>query len=229
MSFDRGIVRLVVPDNSAKPAGDSVERILAAAEDLFAAHGFDAVSVSDIASRASVSKSNVFHHFGSKNELYLAVLNDARQAFFELVDDLHDGHGQLQDRLEKFAGAHLQRMIDLGKISRLVLRDLLENSPARSQQLAEKIFGKNFAMLVETMRDNQKRGEVRSDIDPAMAAIALIAADVFFFQARNVLRHFSDVSFADDSARFSNMLVDILLHGILPRTDDPTTSQDNPI
>ncbi len=210
-------MRLVAQNSSLRPASDSVERILAAAEDLFAEHGYDAVSISDIATRADVCKSNVFHHFTSKDELYLAVLNDARQAFFELIDDLHDSAGTLPERLEKFAGSHLQRLIELGKISRLVLRDLLENSPERSKQLAEKVFDNNFSLLVDTLRTSQQRGEIRADINPAMAAVVLISADVFFFQASNVLRHFPDIDFADDGARYSKMLVDILLYGILPR------------
>ena len=210
-------MRLVAEKSSSRSVNDSVERILAAAEDLFAEHGYDAVSISDIAVRANVCKSNVFHHFSSKDELYLAVLSSARQVFFELIDDLHDSAGTLPERLGKFAELHLQRLIELGKISRLVLRDLLENSPERSKQLAEKVFDKNFPLLVDTLRTSQQRGEIRSDTDPAMAAMVLISADVFFFQASNVLRHFPDIDFADDGARYSKMLVDILLYGILPR------------
>lgn len=208
---------LVAQETASRPVSDGVERILSAAEDLFAEHGYDAVSISDIAARAGVCKSNVFHHFSSKDELYLAVLNDARQAFFELIDNLHDSSGTLPERLGKFAELHLHRILELRKVSRLVLRDLLENSPERGKQLAEKVFDKNFSLLVDTMRNSQQRGEIRTDIDPAMAAIVLISADIFFFQASGVLRHFPDIDFADDSTRYSQMLVDILLHGILPR------------
>ena len=210
-------MRLVAQKSSLKPASDSVERILSAAEDLFAEHGYDAVSISDIAARAGVCKSNVFHHFSSKDELYLAVLSDARQAFFELIDNLHDSAGSLPERLGKFAESHLHRILELRKVSRLVLRDLLESSPERSKQLAENVFDKNFSLLVDTMRNGQQHGEIRADIDPAMAAIVLISADIFFFQASSVLQHFPDIDFANDGTRYSRMLVDILLYGILPR------------
>ena len=56
---------------------DAIERILEAAESLFSERGFDAVSMSDIAAAAGVCKANVFHHFTSKNELYIAVLRNA--------------------------------------------------------------------------------------------------------------------------------------------------------
>lgn len=210
-------MNLVAPKTSLKHGSESAERILAAAEDLFSEHGYDAVSMSDIALRAGVCKSSVFHHFSSKDALYFAVLNDARQAFFELIDKLHDGEGTIAERLSKFAALHLHRIIELGKISRLVLRDLLENSPGHGKQLAENVFNKNFSLLVDTMRVSQQRGEIRPDVDPAMAAIVLISADVFFFQASSALRHLPDIDFANDGTRFSTMLVDILLYGILPR------------
>lgn len=218
-------MRLVAQKSPLKPASDSVERILSAAEDLFAEHGYDAVSISDIAARAGVCKSNVFHHFSSKDELYLAVLSDARQAFFELIDNLHDSAGSLPERLGKFAESHLHRILELRKVSRLVLRDLLESSPERSKQLAEKVLDKNFSLLVDTMRMSQQCGEIRPDVDPAMVAIVLISADIFFFQASSVLRHFPDIDFANDEIRYSRMLVDILLYGILPRI--PTDQHDD--
>ena len=48
------------------------QRIVAAAEDLFAAHGFDAVSVTDIAERAEVGRTTFFRHFGDKQEVVFA-------------------------------------------------------------------------------------------------------------------------------------------------------------
>ncbi|SDU92409.1 DNA-binding transcriptional regulator, AcrR family [Microlunatus sagamiharensis] len=47
-------------------------RIVAAAEELFAARGFAAVSVSDIAERAEVGRTTFFRHFGDKQEVVFA-------------------------------------------------------------------------------------------------------------------------------------------------------------
>ena len=73
----------MVPSSSLAatlPNLDSADRILRAAETLFAKHGFGAVSMSAIARRAGVSKANVFHHFATKQALYLAVLTAACRA-----------------------------------------------------------------------------------------------------------------------------------------------------
>jgi AcrR family transcriptional regulator len=48
------------------------QRIIAAAAELFADHGFDAVSVSDIAERAEVGRTTFFRYFGDKQEVVFA-------------------------------------------------------------------------------------------------------------------------------------------------------------
>jgi AcrR family transcriptional regulator len=49
-------------------------QILAAARQLFEEGGYDAVSMSDVADAAQVTRGLVHHYFGSKRELYLAVV-----------------------------------------------------------------------------------------------------------------------------------------------------------
>lgn len=49
--------------------------LLAAAERLIAERGFDAASLGDIAAAAGVSKGAIYHHFPSKGELLLALLD----------------------------------------------------------------------------------------------------------------------------------------------------------
>lgn len=196
---------------------DAVERILVAAKELFAESGFNAVSVNAIAERAGVSKANVFHHFKSKNTLYLEILKTACNESGSQIDQLGSGSGTLIERLRDFSQSHLANILRDEKISRLIQRDLLENGPQRGKEFAEQVFGQNFASLVKILRTGQKKGELRKGIDPAMLATLLIGADVFFFQSREVLRHFPDVSFTDAPGSYSRMLVDILLHGILPK------------
>ncbi|MEV6165423.1 helix-turn-helix domain-containing protein [Streptomyces sp. NPDC052052] len=48
--------------------------ILGVARRLFGAHSYDTVSISDIAAEAGVARALVSHYFGSKRELYLAVV-----------------------------------------------------------------------------------------------------------------------------------------------------------
>jgi len=207
--------------NLPAPGADAAGRILAAAKDLFADAGFNTVSMNAIAERAGVSKANIFHHFKSKNALYLEVLKTACSESSPHIDRLGNGSGTLVERLRDFSEAHLANILRDEKITRLIQRDLVENGPQRGREFAEQVFGQNFARLVGILRAGQENGELRKGIDPAMLTTLLIGADVFFFQSREVLRHFPDVSFTDTPESYSAMLVDILLRGILPNPDEP--------
>jgi len=52
------------------------EKILIAARKLFVEHGFTGTSVGKIAAEAGINHSLVFHHFGNKQKLWLAVKQD---------------------------------------------------------------------------------------------------------------------------------------------------------
>ncbi len=202
---------------SPPTSGDATERILAAAEKLFAESGFDAVSMNAVAELAGVSKANIFHHFSSKNALYLAAMRNACRRSTPLMDNLEGTSGTFVERLHHFARAHLAHLLENEQTSRLIQREVIENDPQRCQELAEQVFGDNFARLVAIMRSGQQRGELRADVDAGMVATLLIAANMFFFQSREVSRHLPDVThLSDDPAAYSKLLVDILMHGILP-------------
>ena len=205
---------------------DTVERILTAAETLFAEQGFDAVSMNAIAAAAGASKANVFHHFISKNDLYLAVLRNACRDANQHLDDLGNDHQALAARLPQFARAHLENLLGHAQVARLMLRELLSDNPRHGQELAENVFGEKFSRFVAILRAGQQTGELRADIDPAMVATMLLGANLFFFEFRAVLRHFPDVTFTQQPERYSTMLADMLLHGILP--PDTTTTRKHP-
>jgi len=206
--------KLVAPEPA--PRGDTSVRILAAAEKLFAEHGFGAVSISAVAVGAGVSKANVFHHFGSKRALYLAVLRNACRDAAQRLEHLETHRGRFQERFSAYAVDMLDTMLERGQLHRLMQRELLAEDDGRlAKELAERVFGEKFARLVAILRTGQARGELRADFDPAIAAITLIGANVFFLQSRGVLRHLPDAGAAVDPRRYGAALADMLLRGML--------------
>jgi AcrR family transcriptional regulator len=59
-------------DRRARKKAQTREQILRVAQALFAEHGFEAVTISDIATRADVAVQTVFNHFATKEELFFA-------------------------------------------------------------------------------------------------------------------------------------------------------------
>ncbi len=75
------------------------EKLLKTAIDLFAAKGFRGTSIRDIAQAMGMSISNIYHYFGSKEGLLLAILEESSQ---KLVDRLRAITQLDKDPLERF-------------------------------------------------------------------------------------------------------------------------------
>lgn len=199
----------------SSPRMEGAEAILHAAMELFAERGFDSVPVSAIAERAGVSKGNVFHHFGSKDGLYLAVMKQASHNTARLLAEVSKGDGTFADRIRHFARAHLQYLLQHQCVARLILRELAQGDAVRGRAMVEGAFGGNFATLVSIFRSGQLAGHVRAELDPAVMALALLAGNVFFFQSQPLLPHLASVQFAADADYYSNMVLNVFLRGVL--------------
>lgn len=192
------------------PAADTAARILDAAEALFAEAGFAAASMEAIASRAGVSKANLFHHFGSKRGLYLAVVRRACAGLPPLLQAADAGTAPVAERVRTFVAGQLDDLYAHTNVTALVLRELLGDAHGLGQGLAREAFGEHFARLVGILRGAQAQGGLRTGLDPAMLATVLVGANVFLFQTASMLEHFPDVDFAQDRARYVDKLMAVL-------------------
>ena len=77
-------------------SADTKTRILDAAEELFMEHGFEATSLRSLTSSAAVNLAAVNYHYGSKEELFQAVLT-------RRLDPMNKERIELIDRLEREA------------------------------------------------------------------------------------------------------------------------------
>lgn len=189
--------------------------ILKAGVRLFAEQGFDGVSMRGVAQAAGVSKANIYHHFSSKETLYLAILQSSAAETAELVENLAGGTGSFDERLKEFSKAYQHHLFDRHLSSRLLLREALLGDEKKSKKIADQVVGHVFRRMISILRAGQEAGVLREDLDPTLCAFLLFSGNVFFFQAQNILRHFPEAEFAREAACFSDGMVDVLLNGML--------------
>lgn len=120
-----------------RDASRSREAILEAAERLFAERGFDRTSLSEIAATAALSRGTPSYFFGSKEALYIAVLERAfarreeatREAFAPLLDWAHDAAGSsLQKALSSAVNGYLTFLLSQPNFLKLVQREELDGA-----------------------------------------------------------------------------------------------------
>ena len=207
------------PDNKTIYASGE-QAILEAAETLFADKGFDAVSMSAIARLAKTSKPNIYHHFKNKNELYLAVMKSAVQRSSVLLDSLEEAPGTFRQHLSGFSAGQLNNILTHSRSTQLILRETLSGGTQNGQEIAKHVVEDVFSRLVAMVRHGQREKEFRDDIDPALAAFMVVAANMFFFQASPIMKRIPETQFTNDAGTFSNGVMDILFNGVLRDGED---------
>lgn len=207
-------------DLSEAPARASArDQILDCAKRLFAARGFDGVSISDIARESGVSKANIFHHFDSKEGLYLAVIAGVVARIPDDGAAFAAGRKGVVESFQDMVAAELDEAVRDEMGVRVILQEVISDNPHRSRVLAEEVFAESFGRLVGRIRDQQAAGQFREDLDPVLAAAVLKSATAFYVLSRNVQRHMPGITFADDHQRYGREAVELILRGLLANRD----------
>ena len=109
----------VIPLSALRGAAATKARILDAAEALFMEHGFEATSLRSITAAAGVNLAAVNYHFGSKEELFQAVLtrrlDPMNQARVALLDKLESDAAEQPLSCEQILGALLTPALALAR------------------------------------------------------------------------------------------------------------------
>jgi len=198
---------------SSQSAGEIA--ILDAAVHLFSVHGYDGVSMRRIAEAAGVSKANIYHHFASKEALYFAIMRRSAEELAFLIENLAEGKGTFNQRLQVFASAHLEHLFDNTERVRLVLREAFSGDEEKIRAVVEQMLGGIVNRMIAIFETGQRAGLLRADLDPGLCATLLMGSDLFYFQAHALLRQIPEAGFVRQPSQYSRQMIDVLLHGML--------------
>ena len=152
---------------------ESSDQIRAAAARLFARHGYEGVSLQVIADEVGVAKQTLLYHYPSKETLRRAVIDQVfehwRRTLPGMLRAITSGQRRfsaLTEELILFFNADRDR-------ARLLARELLDNPGETVRRMAESL--RPWILLVaEFIRDGQKTGAIRQDVDPEAYVLHVI-------------------------------------------------------
>lgn len=102
---------------------DRKGQLLEEAARLFGARGYDRTSMRDIAAAFGILPGSLYHHFGSKDELFAAVYAQGVTQFIAAVQDATSTHEDPWERLEAGCVAHLETLVTRDSAMAAVLAD----------------------------------------------------------------------------------------------------------
>jgi AcrR family transcriptional regulator len=103
----------------------TINSILEAARMLFLEKNYADVTITDIAAAAEVSKGALYHHFSSKEDIYLQMMHHYLQEIQAVTQATADtSTGSCRERLRQSLNSFLQMPDELLNVLRLVRRDI---------------------------------------------------------------------------------------------------------
>lgn len=196
------------PTRRGRPGYD-VESLLAVAVRLFNERGYDGTSMEDLSRKLGISKSAIYHHVPSKEELLRLAVSRALDGLFAEIDKLDVVGGRAIDRLEHLVRGSVFVLAEQLPFVTLLLR-VRGNTKAEREALARR---REFDRIVaDLVAEAAAEGDLRSDIDPATAARLL-------FGMVNSLTEWYRPRGGASVARVADMVAAVAFDGLRVRRD----------
>ncbi|HVV19402.1 MAG TPA: TetR/AcrR family transcriptional regulator [Pseudonocardiaceae bacterium] len=154
------------PARRGRPGYD-LESLLTIAVQRFNESGYDGTSMEDLARTLGITKSAIYHHVPSKEELLRLAVSRALDGLFEVVARLDSVGGRAVDRLEYLVRGSVEVLVERLPFVTLLLRVRGNTKVERDALARRREFDRVVASLVAAAVDE---GDLRPDIEPAVAA-----------------------------------------------------------
>jgi AcrR family transcriptional regulator len=152
--------------------------ILETAAKLATVEGLEGLSIGRLADATGMSKSGLYAHFGSKEELQLATIEAAGETFqaevLSKIDGVEPGVASIVALSEGFLGYVERRVFPGGCFFAALTAEFGPRSGAVKERIVE-IYDEWIALFEQLIVDARDRGELARDVDPVQLSFELDA------------------------------------------------------
>ena len=160
----------------AKRDTNTAERILDAAEKLVQVRGFNAFSYADISKAVGIQKASLHHHFATKTDLGVALVERYRRVFLEALSGIETDADKAVPRLERYVDLYRKvlrkrRMCMCGMLAADVA-----TLPSPMRESVAVFFAENEKWLARVLSQGTNRGELKFAGTPASMAAFIVSS-----------------------------------------------------
>ncbi len=167
-------------------APDVRTRILGAATRLFAARGFDATSLSEIADAVGIRKPSLLYHFPSKDDLLSGVLDALLSHWNDLLPRLLSAATSGYEQFDRVTVELVAFFVTDPDRARLLFREMLDRPEEMKARLLS-YFRPWVRLLADSIAKGQEQGRVRPDVDAEAYVLHVIHLVVGGIAVREVM------------------------------------------
>jgi AcrR family transcriptional regulator len=136
---------------------EKLESILTTAKKLFARYGLQKTNLDEIARIARVAKGTIYNYFGSKDRVYLEVLNKEVDEIVEKVMSSVEKEASPEKKLVSFVLAkfkYMQRAVNILNLDREGIEMLLPSA----EKIRNKLFEQENNIIVSILKEGMEKG-----------------------------------------------------------------------
>ena len=161
-----------------KPTFDNISpekrrRIIETATMEFAKKGYHDASISNIASKSGVSVGSIYKYFDNKQDLFLTIVDHSISRMEKLLLGLAKEDEDVIIKVEKILREIISASREDGILIKLYNSMTAVNDKKLDRQFAVEMESMTAEIYIEAIKEGQKSGEIRKDIDPRVAAFLI--------------------------------------------------------
>ncbi len=183
-------------------------QILDAATQVFAEQGFHGATIRQIAQQAGIADGTIYIYFKTKIDLLLGILDRLNESERRQVDLVQGVEGDFVSFFVAYYRHRMQVLDASFQTIRAILPDVL-NNPALRERYYTQVIAPSFALAEPLLQRLVDQGVIKP-IDPALATRALSSMVLGLL----VLRMLGDKPAEQQWERFSELIPELLLHGL---------------
>lgn len=167
--------------------------LLAVATEVFAELGYSGARVDDIASRTRTTKRMIYYYFGSKEQLYMAVLEKAYRGVREAERSLDVGNLEPLEAVRRLAELTYDHHVQDSNFVRLVMIENIHRGEFIRQIAAIRELGQPaVGLLDEILERGRAVGVFRDDVDAFDVHLLISAYCIFQVANQFTFSHLFD-------------------------------------
>jgi TetR/AcrR family transcriptional regulator len=162
--------------------------ILEAATLEFVEHGFAGASVNEIAARAQVNKRMLYHYYGKKDDLYLAVLECMYREIRGAETQLRLANLPPRKAIETLVLFTWEYFLEHPEFLSLInTENMLQARHLRRSPYMRELNSPIIEMLTDVLRRGEAGGVFRAGVDPVQLYISIASLGFFYLSNRHTL------------------------------------------
>jgi AcrR family transcriptional regulator len=166
------------PGNAGSKSARTRERLLDAAASVLSSKGFAGTRLSDIAEQAQVQAPAIYYYYSSREDLIEEVMyvgaTAMRTNLLEALSTL-PGDTKPADRIAAAVEAHLRHELEISEYATAIIRNANQLPESVSRRALAEVGAYNDIWR-GLLADLEAAGELRADVDPAVARMIVLGA-----------------------------------------------------